>query len=690
MQKRSLLFNLIFLLMALGTGHAAKANELNPGMTLTELEYEIADHPRRVNEWARQTFATMDRSKVPDQWVKILATIFLASAEVGEDRSTTASQYKKEVDDALQMARQIRAWQEYDIFQSLTNQIKFAHNFDAFLVEELKLLNFLFKNAPTDVALVRLSQIANALSSHGRRAAARKYANQAKLILKEKQEISEFRREAIHGSIALILMDDSETRENSEELFQEATQYFKRVGRRHLLAQTTYNYAANTVFQGKASNEELQKAIGYMELGIRAAQEIDDPGIGGQSRALLAHALNRLRKFAEAETVALEAIAFLHGSHDLGTISASIAAGTAELELKKYEQAKTNLARAEELVEEIPNTPLYLRVELKKNLSQVSFASQSFDKAFRYQIEYYYLDSEWNRQGKKASLAARRELGFAGDDEGLADEEGTLISYSSWAMGLSLALSLICIVAVYRKNRTIRKLEADFETQTLQRSFPPKMVEEFMLGRSTLDESSHSRLVTVLFAELVDLGRVCDKLGAERVTRLLNQYYSRMSGIIFDHEGMLDKYMAQGVSVIFGVPHKTAGKEQAIRALHCGIEMMQALKDLNAEWKKEFGVSITMRLGLCQGEAVIGAFGTESRKEYTAVGSTVHLAAALQEHAEPEQILLTESLAQYFHGDCEEVGELVAESGGKPVVVFTYPWQLEKEEKDDKGVEAAS
>jgi class 3 adenylate cyclase len=218
------------------------------------------------------------------------------------------------------------------------------------------------------------------------------------------------------------------------------------------------------------------------------------------------------------------------------------------------------------------------------------------------------------------------------------------------------------------------------------------MVEEFMLGRSTLDESSHSRLVTVLFADLVDLGKVCDKLGAERVTRLLNQYYTRMSGIIFDHEGMLDKYMAQGVSVIFGVPHKTAGKEQAIRALHCGIEMMQALKDLNAEWKKEFGVSITMRLGLCQGEAVVGAFGTESRKEYSAVGSTVHLAAALQEHAEPGQILLTESLAQFFKGDCEEVGELVAESGGKPVVVFTYPWQLEADEKDDKGseVEAAS
>jgi class 3 adenylate cyclase len=690
MQKRSLLFNLIFLLCGLGIGHAAKANELNPGMTLSELEYEIADHPRRVNEWARKTFATMNRSKVPDQWVKILATIFLASAAVGEDRSTTASQYKKDVDDALQMARQIRAWQEYDIFQSLTNQIKFAHNFDAFLVEELKLLNFIFKSAATDVALIRLSQIANSLSAHGRRAAARKYANQAKLILKEKQEISEFRREAIHGSIALILMEDGDTRKNSEELFQEATQYFKRVGRRHLLALTTYNYAANTVFQGKASTEELQKAIGYMELGITAAQEIDDPGIGGQSRALMAHALNRLKKFSEAETVALEAIAFLHGSHDLGTISASIAAGTAELELKKYKQAKTNLIRAEELVEEIPSTPLYLRVELKKNLSQLSFANQSFDKAFRYQIEYYYLDSEWNRQGKKASLAARRELGFAGDDERLTDEDSSLLSYSSWAMSLSLALSLVCIVAVYRKNRTIRKLEADSETRTLQRSFPPKMVEEFMLGRSTLDESSHSRLVTVLFADLVDLGRVCDKLGAERVTRLLNQYYTRMSGIIFDHEGMLDKYMAQGVTVIFGVPHRTAGKEQAIRALHCGIEMMQALKDLNTDWKKEFGVSITMRLGLCQGEAVVGAFGTESRKEYTAVGSTVHLAAALQEHAEPEQILLTESLAQFFKTDCEEVGELIAESGGKPVVVYTYPWQLEKEEKDDKGVEAAS
>jgi class 3 adenylate cyclase len=687
MQQRILWFPLMLILVSLLKGGTLSANELNSGMTLAELEYEVADHPRRVNEWARQTFATMDRSKAPDQWVKILATIFLASSQMGEDRNATASQYKKDVDDALQMSRQIRAWQEYDIFQSLANQVKFAHNFDAFLVEELKLLNFLFKSAPTDVALIRLSQIANSLSSHGRRAAARKYANQAKLILKENQRINEFRREAIHASIALILMEDPETRESSEELFQEATQSFKKAGRRHFLAQTTYNYAANTVFQGQSSGEEMQKAIGYLELGIAAAQEIDDPGIGGQSRALLAHALNRLRKFSEAETVALEAIAFLHGSHDLGTISASIAAGTAQIELKKFEQAGTNLTRAEEYVEEIPTTPLYLRVELMKNLSQLAFANKSFDKAFRYQIEYYYLDGEWNRQGKKANLAARRELGFAGDDERLADDDGSLLSYSTWAMGLSLALSLVCIVAVYRKNRTIRKLEVDFETQTLQRSFTPKLVEEFMLGRSTLDESSHSRLVTVLFADLVDFGQTCDKLGAERVTRLLNQYFSRMSAIIFDHEGMLDKFMGQGVSVIFGVPHKAAGKEQAIRALHCGIEMMQALKDLNADWKKEFGVSITMRLGLCQGEAVVGSFGTDIRKEYTAVGSTVHMAAALQEHAESGQILMSESVAQFFTGDCERVGELVAEGDGKPLAVYTYPWQLESE---DKAIDSAS
>jgi class 3 adenylate cyclase len=687
MQQRILWFPLMLILVSLLKGGTVSANELNSGMTLAELEYEVADHPRRVNEWARQTFATMDRSKAPDQWVKILATIFLASSQMGEDRNATASQYKKDVDDALQMSRQIRAWQEYDIFQSLANQVKFAHNFDAFLVEELKLLNFLFKSASTDVALIRLSQIANSLSSHGRRAAARKYANQAKLILKENQRINEFRREAIHASIALILMEDPETRESSEELFQEATQSFKKAGRRHFLAQTTYNYAANTVFQGQSSGEEMQKAIGYLELGIAAAQEIDDPGIGGQSRALLAHALNRLRKFSEAETVALEAIAFLHGSHDLGTISASIAAGTAQIELKKFEQAGTNLTRAEEYVEEIPTTPLYLRVELMKNLSQLAFANKSFDKAFRYQIEYYYLDGEWNRQGKKANLAARRELGFAGDDERLADDDGSLLSYSTWAMGLSLALSLVCIVAVYRKNRTIRKLEVDFETQTLQRSFTPKLVEEFMLGRSTLDESSHSRLVTVLFADLVDFGQTCDKLGAERVTRLLNQYFSRMSAIIFDHEGMLDKFMGQGVSVIFGVPHKAAGKEQAIRALHCGIEMMQALKDLNADWKKEFGVSITMRLGLCQGEAVVGSFGTDIRKEYTAVGSTVHMAAALQEHAESGQILMSESVAQFFTGDCERVGELVAEGDGKPLAVYTYPWQLESE---DKAIDSAS
>ncbi|MDQ3233453.1 MAG: hypothetical protein M3Q07_16665, partial [Pseudobdellovibrionaceae bacterium] len=250
MQHRILWIPAWLLLLSLLGASPAQANELSPDMSLSELEYEIADHPRRVNEWARPVFATMDRSKAPDQWVKILATIFLSSSQMGEDRAVTASQYKKEVDDALGMSRQIRAWQEYDIFQSLANQLKFGADFDAFLVEELKLLNFLFKSGSIDVALIRLSQIANTLSTHGRRAAARKYANQAKLILKENKDISEFRRESIHVTIALILMEDPDMQKNSEELFENATKIFKKNGRRHLLAQTTYNYAANTVFQG--------------------------------------------------------------------------------------------------------------------------------------------------------------------------------------------------------------------------------------------------------------------------------------------------------------------------------------------------------------------------------------------------------------------------------------------------------
>lgn len=687
--NRAFWFSTLLLILSLLQGTKTTAAELNADMSLSELEYEIADNPRVVNDWARKVFAGMDRSKVPNLWVKMLATVLLSAAQMGEDRALSVAQYKKEIDEALTLSRQIRSWQEYDLFQSITNQTRLRNDFDAYIVEELKLLSFIFKNASIDVALIRLSQIANSMQGQGRRAAARKYANQAKLILKENKQVSDFRRQSIHVSIAMILMEDEDTQKSSEELFEDATRQFKKMGRRHVLAQTTYNFAASEVFRGRNNStpQELQKAIGYLELAIAAAHDIGDASIAGLSRALLAHALNRLHKFVEAEKTATEALESLQDSHDIGTISASIAAGTAQIELKKYELAKINLTRAEDFVEEVPSTPLYLRVELKKMLSQLSFANKSFDKAFRYQVEYYYLDSEWNRQNKK-STAQARDAGFQTDDERLSgtDKAETFRSYGLGFFLASILLAVGSLTLVFRKNRKIRQLEIDFETQTLKRSFPPKLVEEVMLGRSNLDESAQTRLVTVLFADLVDFGPIVDKLGSDRVVRLLNSYFSKMSAIIFDHEGMLDRFTGNGVMVVFGIPHRMAAKEQAIRSLHCGIEMMQMLKDLNVEWKKEFGFSIQMRMGLCQGEAVVGSFGTAARREFTAIGSTVRMAQAVQNLAQPEQILLSESMARFFPDDCEQAGEWRSKS------VFSYPWQLEKADEapaSDQAIEPA-
>ncbi len=686
--KSILRFALLIQLLFLARPCFAKEVELSSDMSIGELEFEIADDPRVVNEWARRMLMNLDRLKAPDQWVRVLAAIIISSNQMGEDRNTLVSQYKKEIESAVSLSKQIRLWQEYDLFQSLANQIRFGNDYDTYVVEDLKLLSFLFKNAPVDVALIRLSQIATSLSERERNAAARKYANQAKLILKENPQISDFRRQSINIAIALTLMEDPESQKAAQELFEEATKNFRKLARRHYLALTSFSYASHIVYERSPAKSpmELERAIGHLELAIAAAQLINDPILIGQSKAVIAHALNKLRKYSDAEKMALDALAVMKDNNEVATISASIAAAAAQIQLKKYAEAKDNLTNAEDLSDKSKSTPLPLRVDLKKLLSELSFANKNFDKAFRYQIEYYYLDNELNRRGKSPSSSrSKSDTNSQADEDhltGRSKSDGPQL-YGLWMALASLLFAIGGVALLIQKNKKIRKLETEFETQTLQRSFHPKLVEEVMLGRSQLDETVQTKLVTVLFADLVDFSSIAGKIGAERVTRLLNSYYKVMSRIVFEHEGMLDKFTGNGVMVIFGVPHTMAGKEQAIRSIHCAVEMMQGLTALNKKWNKELGTQISMRIGMCQGETIIGSFGTEQRSEYTAIGSTVHLAAKLQQHAQPGKISLSASLAKFFQEDCDAAPELLLPNSNQSIPVFEYPWRAESEADED-------
>ncbi len=175
------------------------------------------------------------------------------------------------------------------------------------------------------------------------------------------------------------------------------------------------------------------------------------------------------------------------------------------------------------------------------------------------------------------------------------------------------------------------------------RFMPEYVVKQLLEDPDSFKLGGANQTITVLFADIRGFTAFSEKENPERVVGLLNQYFSVMSEIIFDHGGTLDKYIGDGLMALFGAP--TATVADPVNAVMTAVTMQKRLVDLNAELTASGLGSVAMGIGLHTGEATIGYIGSEKRSEYTAIGDTVNLASRLESNAAGGQILISEATA---------------------------------------------
>ena len=150
-------------------------------------------------------------------------------------------------------------------------------------------------------------------------------------------------------------------------------------------------------------------------------------------------------------------------------------------------------------------------------------------------------------------------------------------------------------------------------------------------GRPT---SVERKLVTLLFADIVDSTSLGEQLDPERWRSLLQRYFSTASATIEDWGGTVQKFAGDAIMAVFGVP--LVREDDAQRALHAGLEMVERLEDLNAEFRRHHGVTLAIRVGVNTGEVVVAP------DQLIATGDAVNVAARLQQLADPDTVLAGE------------------------------------------------
>ncbi|WP_257461892.1 adenylate/guanylate cyclase domain-containing protein [Archangium lipolyticum] len=151
-----------------------------------------------------------------------------------------------------------------------------------------------------------------------------------------------------------------------------------------------------------------------------------------------------------------------------------------------------------------------------------------------------------------------------------------------------------------------------------------QVMEHLLSGR--IPEGGERRAVTICFTDIRDFTRLSESQSPEETLRLLNLYFGRMCEIVASHGGLVNKFLGDGMLIVFGAP--THQPDDARRALDAAREML-AEADLMRE-RGEFP-GLRIGVGLHRGEAVVGNVGGAQRQEYTVIGDTVNTAARVQD-----------------------------------------------------------
>lgn len=205
--------------------------------------------------------------------------------------------------------------------------------------------------------------------------------------------------------------------------------------------------------------------------------------------------------------------------------------------------------------------------------------------------------------------------------------------------------------------------------ERLKRFFSPHLAELIVTGDAEDPLKTHRSQISVVFIDLRGFTAFAETAEPEEVIDMLWEYHGEMGGVILKHEATLERFTGDGMMVFFNDPVVVPNPEE--RAVRMAIAMRDRVATLQTKWAKR-GYALGWGAGITAGYATIGAIGFEGRRDYTAIGTVINLAARLCAEARPGQILVSQRLYSAVEPlvEAEPVGELSLKGFHRPLPAY--------------------
>jgi len=194
---------------------------------------------------------------------------------------------------------------------------------------------------------------------------------------------------------------------------------------------------------------------------------------------------------------------------------------------------------------------------------------------------------------------------------------------------------------IEERKKSAAKMERDAATrERFRRLLSPDLAEMVVSGALTVEKGGEGRIATVLFVDIRGFTSLSAKANAADVLQLLNEYYEVVVEVVFRHEGTVDKFIGDGMMVIWGAP--MSHRDDPYRAVRAALEMMRALETFNYNRISQGATPIAVGIGINTGPVVAGYLGSSRTMSYSVIGDTVNTAARLCGAAQPGEIVISE------------------------------------------------
>jgi adenylate cyclase len=204
--------------------------------------------------------------------------------------------------------------------------------------------------------------------------------------------------------------------------------------------------------------------------------------------------------------------------------------------------------------------------------------------------------------------------------------------WSQYNLDISLVILWLLIILIATVNMTYGFLKEGLNKKVIKGMFdqyvPPAHIDAMLDNPDKYNFSGESKELSVLFSDIRNFTTISEKLSAVELKSMLNEFFTPITGIIFDHNGTIDKYVGDMVMAFWGAP--LDDPDHRTHAVQAALKMLAKVEELKPLFKEKGLPEVNIGVGINSGMMSVGDMGSTYRRSYTVLGDAVNLGSRLE------------------------------------------------------------